>query len=166
MFINIVDLLKKKVYEVNFEGTMDLKEFFDGSETIEILKPIKVYGEIKRVGEILELTAKIETEIGFACSRCLLNSAMELKFDVLEKMTNIKTVDKDDELIFIEGDVIDITDIIVNNIMFNMPFKKLCSDNCKGLCQKCGVNLNSSTCSCENDDIDPRLAKLKDVFFN
>ena len=51
-----------------------------------------------------------------------------------------------------------------NNILLTLPIKRLCKEDCKGLCQQCGNNLNLSTCQCDNDDIDPRLAKLKDLF--
>jgi len=80
-----------------------------------------------------------------------------------EKFSN-NSDNKDDEIIFIDGDTIDITNIVKNNIILSLPFKKLCKDDCKGICQNCGGNLNTTSCHCKEDDIDPRLAKLKDLF--
>lgn len=65
----------------------------------------------------------------------------------------------------LEDEVIDVTEVIENNIIIELPIKRLCKENCKGLCQQCGVNLNFSKCKCEKD-IDPRLAKLKDFFYS
>jgi uncharacterized protein len=45
-----------------------------------------------------------------------------------------------------------------------MPFAPLCSNDCKGLCQTCGQNLNEHKCSCSNEKIDVRFAALKDLF--
>jgi uncharacterized protein len=81
-----------------------------------------------------------------------------------EKFTTNDKANKDDDLIFINSDTLDITEIIENNIILTLPIKRLCKEDCKGLCHKCGTNLNFSTCHCNDDDIDPRLAKLKDLF--
>jgi uncharacterized protein len=43
------------------------------------------------------------------------------------------------------------------------PSRFLCSDDCKGLCQRCGKNLNEGACNCGKDEIDPRLAPLKKI---
>ncbi|SUY61625.1 ribosomal protein L32 family protein [Clostridium sporogenes] len=63
----------------------------------------------------------------------------------------------------LKNEAIDVTEVIENNIIIELPIKRLCKKNCKGLCQQCGANLNFSKCKCEKD-IDPRLAKLKDFF--
>ena len=60
--------------------------------------------------------------------------------------------------------MLDLKEVAENSIYLELPFKKLCNEDCKGLCQSCGVNLNNETCSCEDLDIDPRLAGLKDFF--
>jgi uncharacterized protein len=47
----------------------------------------------------------------------------------------------------------------------SIPLKVLCKDDCKGLCPRCGINLNDTSCSCDTTDTDPRwapLSKLKD----
>ena len=53
-------------------------------------------------------------------------------------------------------------DIIRSVFVLNMDSKLLCSDDCKGLCCRCGKNLNDGPCSCEKE-IDPRLAALKQL---
>ena len=61
--------------------------------------------------------------------------------------------------------------IIEQTLDFNLPHKVLCNEDCEGLCPECGANLNKETCSCsetasDEDFIDPRFAKLKDLFKN
>ena len=71
---------------------------------------------------------------------------------------------EDEDIIFIKNDRLDLDEIVENNIISMLPIKRLCNKDCKGLCHQCGINLNHSTCKCDNDDVDPRLAKLKDLF--
>lgn len=62
-------------------------------------------------------------------------------------------------------DKIDITKDIIDYAYLSIPMKKLCKDNCKGLCPSCGVNLNLKSCNCEDENINPtwdKLLKLKD----
>ena len=70
-----------------------------------------------------------------------------------------------------DGQELDLVDIIEQTLDFKIPASVLCKEDCKGLCQGCGANLNIEACSCNesaNDEeiIDPRFAKLKDLFKN
>jgi len=56
--------------------------------------------------------------------------------------------------------------ILKDNIILNLPVKKVCDDNCKGLCPRCGVNLNEKTCDCKDENINPQLEVLKKFFDN
>ena len=63
-----------------------------------------------------------------------------------------------------EGDTVDLTDLLIKDIISSLPIQALCSEDCKGLCQKCGVNLNRETCDCDKEQVDIRFAALKDLF--
>ena len=53
-----------------------------------------------------------------------------------------------------------------SEVYMDLPTKHLCSEDCKGMCEKCGKNLNEGDCSCENIDIDPRWSTLLDIMNN
>ena len=61
---------------------------------------------------------------------------------------------------------IDIYEVVLNNFLMNVEGKYLCMEDCKGLCTKCGADLNNGECGCDNDDIDPRWAKLAEIMKN
>ena len=61
------------------------------------------------------------------------------------------------------GEIIDLVPLITEQIILQVPMKALCGETCRGLCPRCGVNLNLASCNCRNEDIDPRLAVLKNV---
>ncbi|AZV56272.1 DUF177 domain-containing protein [Clostridium sp. AWRP] len=165
MKLSVSDLLSEEVVTKNINVTVKEKGFYDGSEYIKLLEPLKFSGTLSKEGDILLLEGKINTLLELTCSRCLSKFSYAVNIDITERFTNNNKENKDDEAIFIDSNIIDITEIIENNIILILPIKRLCSENCKGLCQQCGTNLNNSKCQCKSDDIDPRLAKLKDMFF-
>ena len=166
MSIDIVDLIKKKVSRKKVHLVYDEENFYDDGEKIEFLKPITLEGELYVTGDIINLEGTVLAELSLPCSRCLVNFSHSVDIQIHEKFSvnSDDKDDEDDEIIFIDGDTIDITNIIKNNIIMSLPIKKLCKEDCKGLCQNCGLNLNVSSCNCGSNDVDPRLAKLKDLF--
>lgn len=165
MKIDVSDLIKKKSARKDIDFTIDLDGFNFGDEFIKFISPAKFTGTLSTLGELLELQGLITGTIELTCSRCLVKFPLELDIQVYEKLSNdMDTVDKDEEVVFIDGDTLDITEIMLNDIILYLPIKRLCKENCKGLCQQCGTDLNLSACKCSDNDVDPRLAKLKDFF--
>ena len=161
MFVDLKDLLSKKKISKELDLTIEEKSFNDSNEEIEFLSPIVFNGSINIIGDIINLTGTVKTKIQLICSRCLEPFPYDINLKINEKFSNI-IANEDVDVIFLDSDT---TEIIVNNIILTLPIKRLCKENCKGLCQQCGSNLNNSVCNCVKDDIDPRLAKLKDLFW-
>lgn len=133
------------------------------NETIEILKPIQIKGKVDIAQGVAELKLSVSTCLLYTCSRCLEPFETELDLVVDEKVS--KDEQEDESIITLEeGDVLDIRDVVMNNIYLALPLKVLCKEDCKGLCQDCGKNLNEGQCSCTHDEVDPRLSALKDMF--
>ena len=58
---------------------------------------------------------------------------------------------------------LDITEIVENVIISTLPIKRLCTDNCRGLCYQCGKNLNEGSCNCNTNDVDVKTGKVTRV---
>ncbi len=144
---------------------LDSKNIIDSYETIDIMEPIKVEGIISKIEETISLDGVITGKIVLSCSRCLQNFNYDLDIEFHEKLTN-NPDSKDDDLILINNDKINLTKIVENNVVMSLPIQRLCKDDCKGLCTVCGENLNLNSCDCENSNYDPRFAKLKSLFSN
>ncbi len=107
------------------------------------------------------------------CDRCAkdYDKLLENKFqlicmfsseDVDEEDLNIHYLSPDSDKIVLDGDVIEYAKLAE-------PMKALCEGECKGLCSKCGTNLNDEECKCSDDEINPvwgPLQKLKDKLNN
>lgn len=165
MKIDVTDLMKRKSAHKTIDLDVELEGFDFDHEYMKIVKPIQFRGQLDMLGDFFELQGNITGTIELTCSRCLVKYPHELNIEVDEKFSNDKeTVDRDDEIIFMDSDTLDITEIVLNNIILSLPIKRLCKEACKGLCPVCGTDLNKSSCGCVTEEVDPRLAGLKDFF--
>lgn len=163
MILDVSELLSKKKIRKPVELEISENELVYGDEEVEFSKPIYFKGILSMVGDILHLEGQLSTELNLRCSRCLEMFKYPVELEVEEKFSS-HPEDNDDDILLLEGESISLTEIIENNILIALPIKKLCRVECKGLCQSCGTNLNLTTCKCEEENIDPRLEKLKDLF--
>jgi uncharacterized protein len=163
MKIDLSNLLKKEAAEQELHIELPDKSFSDGSEDIVILEPVVFNGKLSLLEDLFFLDGECTAKLQLTCYRCLEKFDYEVEIEIHERLTN-DSENKDDEIILIDSGTLDITEILLNNIFISLPMKRLCSEDCKGLCQNCGTNLNISTCNCNKEDIDLRLTKLKDIF--
>ena len=163
MIVNLSEITKCKNFKKEVHMCYERKHIYFDGDKIQFSKPINADGTISLMDDIVEVKLKVSTELILPCSRCLELFNYPLEFEVNE---NISTVDtEDDGISVIEGDDINVTEILENSIIMALPTKILCKEDCKGLCQQCGANLNDTSCTCNNDDVDIRFSNLKDLFF-
>ncbi|WP_017414534.1 YceD family protein [Clostridium tunisiense] len=163
MNIDVSELKGKKNSKRNINVVIEKESFYDGTETVMVSSPIKFDGVIRFVGDIFQLKGKVTAELLLTCSRCLKKFPYTIEMDIEEKLSTSAS-NEESEIISIKNDKIDMDEIVESNLIIQLPVKRLCSESCKGLCQQCGTDLNHKECSCDDVDVDPRLAKLKDLF--
>ena len=66
-----------------------------------------------------------------------------------------------DDVYLVESDVVELDDILIPELILDMEMAVVCDEDCKGLCPKCGCNLNQGECGCVVKEVDPRLAVLQ-----
>ena len=166
MIIQLSDfnLSRNRKKEINV--TYDLKPLYFDGEKIEAVEALTVVGNITSIGDVLTLRASIKTKLDLKCSRCLEAFIYPIDIEIEERFTNNNELQNDEEIIFVDGNILDITEIVENVIISTLPIKRLCTDNCRGLCYQCGKNLNEGSCNCNTNDVDLRLAKLQELFGN
>ena len=110
-------------------------------------------------GILLQAGCKAQTEL--ECVRCLTNFQQALEINFTELYAFSQRYVTDSGLIMPETGIIDLTPVMREYIVLEIPISPLCRPDCKGLCPVCGNNLNESTCHHEIESVDPRLASLK-----
>lgn len=120
----------------------------------------------QRVGVVyLDLT--VSFVFSGVCDRCADEITKNYCFDLhkilVQKMENDD--DDFDDYIIVENQNLDLDELIWEELVLFLPAKMLCNEDCKGLCQKCGKNLNKEKCDCKKD-IDPRLEALSNLLID
>lgn len=145
---------------VPFEAALDLSDMqFGGS--FPVTEPVVAKGTVKNTAGVLLLEAELKTVLHGICDRCASPFERETVFPVQAVLTTeLENEDEADEWTFLlEDDTADLDDILTTAFVLNMDSKLLCKPSCKGLCCRCGKNLNDGACSCR-PETDPRLAVL------
>ena len=148
---------------VSFETSLDLSDLLFGT-CYPVQEPVQASGVVRNTAGVLVMTGKITGQLNGICDRCATayTSDVELPIDVV-LVTELSNEDSEDEWVFpLEADAADLDDIVRTVFVLNMDSKLLCKPDCKGLCCRCGKNLNFETCTCEKE-IDPRFAALKQL---
>ena len=151
-------------------GEVELDE-----ENASLASVATVKGSARRRGEEVRLRGDIKAEIEVACDRCLavVRVPLEVEFDtafiprekVAGKTENVELLTEDMGLAAYDGDAVDLDELVREQILLALPSRRLCREECKGLCPTCGADLNAGRCACEQREVDPRwsaLAELKD----
>ncbi|NLO06403.1 MAG: DUF177 domain-containing protein [candidate division WS1 bacterium] len=126
-----------------------------------------VGGEIAAWGH-LEATALLE------CGRCLTEHEVPFSFDFSEtcrleqideplSYTQVTADDEPAAIPLLDGDAVDLSELVRQLLVLYTPSRSVCRPDCKGICPQCGKNLNDGPCGCEREEIDPRLAPLREL---
>ena len=118
-------------------------------------------GRVYNEAGVLKLEGLLRAEMTCICDRC------GTEFDSIKETTLDATIVEEDsednpELFVLEGDEIDLSEILSTCFILDMETKFLCKEDCKGLCSTCGKNLNLGPCECRKP-IDPRFAVLEQL---
>ena len=126
-----------------------------------------VKGDIRNHGGYLELSAVTKVTATALCARCGEGFPFTAEFSTVRPVAKTLTdTENDDYIIANEDGFIDLSDVFGEELLLELPAKYLCSEGCKGLCVKCGANLNKKPCGCTTKEIYPRLEVLKALLKN
>ena len=162
MKINIASVLKNEGASVKFSGKMELGEFEFMASPVSFSDPVSIEGSVLNIGNTLEISASINGIYKTQCSRCGKDVTMELHSELFESVESDFS-DADEECLSLCGNVLDIEGSVRASVFNDIPLKFLCSEDCKGLCPQCGVNLNEKECNCDTTVYDPRFAIFRNL---
>lgn len=164
-----IDVRELDLGPLSISGVIHTSELgFDPSE-IKVLDDIQVNLRAERQLTEVRIRGAFEAQILVPCSRCLEPVPIPIKasFDQFYESNaehplwgEIELQERDTEIGFFSGDSIDVSDIVREQILLELPMKPICQEFCKGLCPHCGKNRNLESCNCESLLVDPRLVEL------
>lgn len=107
---------------------------------------------------------QLHSQVQLECARCLESFSQPIDFH-LESQFGLPPINPQGGTIFPIGvkGILDLTEALREQILLDLPMRPLCRPDCRGLCIKCGKNLNEGPCDCVQETIDPRLVGLKEL---
>lgn len=148
---------------VSFSTSVDLSDLCYGV-SYPVSEPVAAEGTVRNTAGVLVMTGAISTCIHGTCDRCARDFSREVRFPIdVVLVTELADEENEDEWVFpLEGDSADLDDIVRTVFVLSLDSKLLCREDCKGICQRCGKNLNDGPCNCQKE-LDPRFAALKQL---
>lgn len=127
---------------------------------------VRLDGSITNLSGNLFLKGKLTFSLTLSCDRCLKEFRQDYCISVDEVIAKDNSGFEEDEYIPYSGSKVFLLEGLYK-VMYPVILERhLCKSDCRGLCFKCGCDLNVSQCDCRDDEIDPRLEKLKEFFKN
>ena len=171
MLINLSDVLSEQHKPIHETVECEWDEICMKAGKYPVTKKSPVEIHVKHVkNRELQIQGKMELSVMMACDRCLEDVEVQMPLDFI-KYVNLAVTDAElpegfDESNYIDGYYLDVDKMLYNEILVGWPTKVLCRDDCKGICNVCGQNLNMGSCDCEDTGLDPRMSVVRDLFKN
>lgn len=169
MLINLSDILSSDHRTASYAVPVDMGEVKTDFGVFKVLSAEDLNLKITHEKEgKLHIEGQTSMVIALPCDRCLTDVPTEFELD-FEKNIDLECdleTEELDEKNYIDGYSLDVYKLLFNEILVGWPMKVLCREDCKGLCNVCGQNLNEGTCDCEDTSLDPRMSVIRDVFKN
>lgn len=165
MVVDVAPLLKGEVKKIDIDYMLT-PEQLDGVD----FEDAHVTGVLTDNSGYMRLCLKAELVYHGECARCLAPVDGVFSLDFERTVTVEGTIDEDkleelvDEYVVLNGHELDVDDTLCEELVLSFPLRLLCSEDCQGLCPKCGKPKSEGDCGCVLKEIDPRFAVLQHFF--
>jgi len=160
MLLDLKEIIQRPGGALPFAFELDLSDLeFYGIRPIA--EPVRVSGEVRNHAGLLVMTGQAETTLHVNCDRCgkpfLRPMALPFEHMLADHLEDAES--ENDEIILLNGTVLDAGDAVTDDMVYGMDSGNLCREDCKGRCFRCGKDLNEGPCGCK-PELDPRMAVL------
>ena len=160
-YVDLVKIVKMTDSEIPVEVEFPVEAFSDNS--LNFSSPVRLLGKIINLSGMIRIEAILNFSVEHSCDRCLTSFTNHYEIPLSDEIALVNSEREIDEYIPYSNNRVDLSEAIYKCIFSEMGIKNICKPDCKGLCGKCGADLNNGICNCSDEDIDPRLLKLKEL---
>ena len=169
MRIHLSDVTDSEGKHIQLQPELELDKISFQMGDYPILEKTPVELEITNTGnKVLELKGIGSVTVGIPCDRCLEQVAVKIPYEIEQKLdmkkSDTERVQDLDENDYLTGMDLDVDRLVYLEVLMSWPLKVLCREDCKGICSRCGKNLNKGSCGCAEEPKDPRMAAISDIF--
>ena len=123
--------------------------------------PVRVDVKAENRAGAVRLNADVMFDFCYPCDRCAVETITAYNYSFQHMLVLSLNDDSNDEYIMVQDYKLDLDELLRDDILLELPTKFLCKPDCRGMCPKCGKNLNEGVCDCVTRQVDPRLEILK-----
>ena len=163
MLLGLSDIIHSPGASLSFSERVDLSDLLFGT-CYPVSEPVVIQGTVRNTADVLVMKGEITTRIHGVCDRCASDFTQDVTVPVdVVLVQELSNEENEDEWVFpLEAESADLEDITRTVFVLNMDSKLLCKPDCKGICYRCGKNLNEGPCDCRKEP-DPRFAALQQL---
>ena len=160
MLLDLQPIMATPGDTIPFLESFDLSDLCYGV-SYPVSEAVIAEGTVRNTAGVLVMKGTVRTRIHGVCDRCAGEFQRDVSFPIdAVLVTELSSEEDEDENIFpLVGDSADLEEIVRTVFVLNLDSKLLCREDCKGICPRCGKNLNLGKCDCRKEP-DPRLAAL------
>ncbi|MBO4693207.1 MAG: DUF177 domain-containing protein [Clostridia bacterium] len=162
MILDLRHVFSRDNSRLEFDGTVDMSAV-DVSGGFPLKKPVRYGGVVFNESSVVILNIRIEYEFTAPCDRCGKISSGSHTVTIDKSLATSLERQESDTIIVVSDMQLEVDELVYSEVILDLPSKHLCKEDCKGLCQKCGKNLNDGDCGCDLFEPDPRFEKLREL---
>ena len=159
MLLQLKEIFNKPGEKLAFSYDLDLSEVKHGPGR-PLPKPVHITGSVENNTGIVTLGYLAMFTLNTLCDRCLAPVEKEFSLNFEHIVVNELAGEDKDTFVVCRDYALELDELVTADILLELPIRILCREDCKGLCPKCGTNLNESTCNCSTKEVDSRLQVL------
>lgn len=168
MLVNLSDVLTSEGKVQCTTVPLEMTDFTSRLGSFSIMEKNPIEFTFTNIGvNRARVEGSVKLVLATVCDRCLAEvpTILDIQFERVITSPDVTADDEEDEKPdYMEGYQLNVETFVYHEILENWPVKILCKEDCKGVCPKCGQNLNIRECGCDTYVPDPRMAVLKDIF--
>lgn len=165
MILDLKSIFANVGKEILIDYSLDMSDT-DFSGGYPLKTPVSVKGKVYNRAGVVELFLSMNYDFDAPCDRCGTQTVRNHGVELERMLATSIEGEESDTIITVPDMKLDVDELVFTEVFLSLPTKHLCKETCRGYCFNCGKNLNEGDCSCKSDDVDPRLAKLKDLLNN
>ena len=148
MILQLKRLFERAGDQKDIGSEIPLEELGEFVGCGSFVTPISLSGKVQNIAGMVSLDYSAEVTVRRQCDRCLDEFDREYRFGFSHILSRDES-SLNDESVFCPGGVLNMNELVISDLLVELPTKAVCRDDCKGLCPRCGKNLNHGSCGCD-----------------
>jgi uncharacterized protein len=161
MILDLRSIIDNPGSSIAFEYEPDVSDISIPS-IVRFIEPPTAIGDVTNRAGVLCLVANLTTVCECTCAACINEFEFPIDLQISTCIVEDNEENRETDNYYYYDDKIELDDIIITELLLNIDDRILCREDCAGLCQMCGHDLNTGLCDCKKE-VDPRLAKLAEL---